>query len=157
MVLFKYKLPNGNVFIWLGKGGIWGISEGVDNVLVLEGGDVLFLRTTKVISLNEKEVKEDIKNLNYDEFAKKYELSSNYELWNELKNGVEMGNYPPFLEKPNERIIEFQRMISAYIFNILQLKDPNEKIRQLEAIMGDCRRKILEIKSQINQSKSTDF
>ena len=51
MVLFKYKLPNGNVLIWLGTGETWGRSEGVDNVLILEGGDVLFLKTTKVIPI----------------------------------------------------------------------------------------------------------
>jgi hypothetical protein len=147
MALFKYKLPNGNVFIWLAT------SEGIDNLLVLEGGDVLILKTTTVVSLNKEEVKEDIKLLSFEEFVEKYELPSNVELWDELKRGVKMGNYPPFLEKPNEKIMEFRGMISAYIFNILQLKDPNEKIRQLEAIIGDCHRKILEIKSQIRQTK----
>lgn len=104
MVLFKYKLPNGNVFIWLGGGGIWGESEGVDNVLVLDGGDVLILKTIKAIPLREDEIRKDLKNLSYEEFAKKYDLPTNRDLWMELKEGVEMGKYPPFLEGSEERI-----------------------------------------------------
>lgn len=71
MVLFKYRLPNGNVFIWLGTGGIWGRSKGIDNVLILYGGDVLMLETVKTIPLWKKEVVEDVNNLSYEEFVKK--------------------------------------------------------------------------------------
>lgn len=149
MSLFKYKLPNGNVFIWLGRGGIWGKSEGVDNVLVLYRGDVLFLKTIKVIPLYREEVREDIKNMSYEEFAKKYELPANGDLWKELKEGIKMGRYPPFLENPEERVREFRNMISAYITSILQLYDPEEKIRQLEAIIEECHRKIMEIKAEL--------
>jgi hypothetical protein len=148
MVLFKYRLPNGNILIWLGTGGIGGKSEGIDNVLVLDGGDVLFLKTTKVIPLNKQEVKEDIKNLSYEEFAKKYELPSNRELWQELKEGIEIGRYPPFRENHEKKVSGFRNMVSAYISNILQLKNQDEKIRQLEAIVGECYRKIQEIKAE---------
>ena len=151
MVLFKYKLPNGNVLIWLGRGGIWGESEGVDNVLILEGGDVLILKTIKAIPLWEDDIRKDIKNLSYEEFAKKYDLSTSRDLWIELKDGVKMGKYPPFLEKPEERAKEFRSMISAYITNISQLKDPEEKIRQLEAIITECHRKIREIKEELRK------
>ena len=151
IILSKYKLPNGNVFFWLGTGGIWGKTTGIDNVLVLDGGDVLFLETTKVISLHKEGVREDIKNLNHEEFAKKYELPTNGELWRELKQGVKTGRYPPFLENPEERVREFRGMISAYITNILQLRDPEEKIRQLEAIIGKCHRKILEIEEELRK------
>lgn len=151
MVLFKYKLPNGNVLIWLGTGETWGKSKGVDNVLILEGGDVLPLKATNVISLWKEEVKEDIKNLEYEEFAKKYELPTNGELWRELKQGVKMGKYPPFREDAEKRVKDFRNMISAYITNISQLKDPEEKIRQLEAIMEECRREILKTKRELRK------
>lgn len=144
MVLSKYKLPNGNVFMWLGTG------KSVDNVLILEGGDVLFLKTTRVIPLWKEEVREDIKNLKYEQFAKKYELPTNGEIWRELKQGVKMGKYPPFQEASEDRIREFRNMISAYIENISHLRDPDEKIRQLEAIIGECYRKILEIKAELS-------
>lgn len=149
MVLFKYKLPNENVFIWVGKGGIWGKSEGVDNVLVLAGGEVLFLKTIETISLWDEKVKEDIKNMGHEEFAKKYKLPTNGDLWSELKKGVEMGKYPPYLEGVEGRIREYQNMISAYIANISQLRDPDEKIRQLEAIIEECCRRISETKKGI--------
>ena len=97
MVLSKYKLPNGNVFIWLGKGGIWEKSEGVDNVLILNGGDVLFLKTMKVLPLYEEKVKQDLKNLGHEEFVKKYELPADGDLLEDLKKGVITGEYPPFL------------------------------------------------------------
>ena len=149
MDLFKYRLPNGNVFIWLGSGGIWGRSESVDNALILDGGDVLFLRTDKILPLYEPKVKEDIKNLSCEEFAKKYELPLNIDLWKELKNGIEMERYPPFLEKNEDRMKDLQNMISMYITNILNLIDPNEKIRQLEAIMKKCHNDILRIRNEM--------
>ena len=150
MVLSKYKLPNGNVFIWLGTGETWGRSSGVNNVLILEGGDVVSLKTTNVTPLWKEEVREDIKNLKYEEFAKKYELPANRDLWIELKEGVKKGKYPPFKEASEDRIREFKSMISAYIENISHLRDPDEKIRQLEAIIGGCYRKILEIKAELS-------
>jgi len=138
MVLFKYRLPNGNVFIWLGTGRGWGGSEGIDNVLVLAGGDVLFLETRSVLSLAEEEVRKDLQKLGYEKFAEKYELPANGELWNELKAGVEEGRYPPILQNAKEEAKDFQTMISAYIANILNLRDPNERIRNLEAIIREC-------------------
>ena len=150
MVLTKYKLPNGNVLIWLGRGGIWGKSEGVDNVLVLAGGDVLFLKTVKIIELYKEKVREDIKSLSREEFAKKYEIPGNGDLWKELKEGVKTGKYPPFLENLEERISDFKSMISLYITNILQIEDPDEKIRQLEEIIDKCRRNILKIRAELS-------
>lgn len=101
MVLSKHELPNGNIFIWLGKGGIWGKGgekESIDNVLILAGGEVLFLKTVKVLPLYEEKVKEDIKILKYEEFMAKYELPFNVDLWKDLKQGAESGEYPPFLK-----------------------------------------------------------
>lgn len=152
MVLFKYKLPNDNVFIWLGKGGTWGKSEGIDNVLVLAGGDVLFLKTVKAIPLWKEEVKEDVKNLSQEEFTKKYKLPTNGELWKELKRDVEVGKYPPYLENPEERIKEYKNMISAYINGITRFVDPDKNIQQLESIIEDCQRKIFEIKARQRKS-----
>lgn len=149
MVLTKYKLPNDNVLIWLGRGGIWGKSEGVDNVLVLAGGDVLFLQTSKILELRREEVREDIKNLSYEELAKKYELPGNGDLWKELKEGLETRKYPPFVEKTENRISDFKGMISSYIWNISQLKDPREKIRHLEEIIDDCRSHISKAKAEL--------
>jgi hypothetical protein len=39
MIVHKYKLPNGNTLLWLGNQPIYGC----ENVLVLAGGNVLFL------------------------------------------------------------------------------------------------------------------
>lgn len=148
MVLSKYKLPNENVFIWLGKGGIWGESEGLDNVLILAGGDILFLKTIKCLSLSDHKLRDDMKNLSYEEFIKQYELPANGDLWKELNEGVKSGEYPPFLQNTKGWIKDIQNMMAAYIGNILKLKDPDEKIRQLEAIMEYCRRSLLKIKTE---------
>jgi hypothetical protein len=101
MVLCKCKFSNGNTFIWLGKGSVWGKGEkeeGIDNVLILEGGEVLFLKTVKVLPLHDDEVKEDLKRLCCEEFISKYALPSNVALWEDLKEGIESGEYPPFLK-----------------------------------------------------------
>jgi len=99
MVLSKYRFSNGNIFIWLGKGGIWGKGQekgGIDNVLILAGGEVLLLKTVKVLPLYEEKVKEDIKTLKYEDFIEKYDLPTDGDLWKDLKEGVESGEYPPF-------------------------------------------------------------
>lgn len=101
MVLSKHRFSNGNTFICLGKGGIWGKGEkeeGINNVLILETGEVLFLKTVKVLPLHDKKVKEDLKKLNCEEFISKYKLPYNIDLWKDLKNGVESGEYPPILK-----------------------------------------------------------
>ncbi len=110
MIVTKYTLPNGNVFIWLGTGGIWTSSKGVDNILVLEGGDVLFLKTIKEVSLWKDEVKEDIEKLSFDEFVKKYDVPNNRDLWMDLKEGVKMGSYPPFVNI-DQKLALFRNMI----------------------------------------------
>jgi len=101
MVLSKQELSNGNVFIWLGKGGIWGKgeeSDDIDNVLILSGGEVLFLKAIKVMPLYEEKVRQDIRTLKYEEFTAKYNLPANIDLWKDLKEGAESGEYPPFLK-----------------------------------------------------------
>jgi hypothetical protein len=101
MVMSKYKLSDGNTFICFGQGGIWGRGEneeGINNLLILEGGEVLFLKTVKVLPLHDEKVKEDLKKLKCEEFINKYNLPSNTELWKELKNGIESGEYPSFFK-----------------------------------------------------------
>lgn len=101
MVLCKCKFSNGNTFIWLGKGGIWGKGEkekGINNVLILEDSEVLFLRTVKVLPLHDEKVKEDLKKLNCEDFINKYNLPSNIDLWKDIKKGIESGEYRPFLK-----------------------------------------------------------
>ena len=97
MTLQKYSLPNGNTILWLGKGGVWGSSDGLDNVMILTGGDVLFLKTIKTISLRDEEIREDLQKLSYEEFIKKYEVPDKYEVWDELKRGIQSGEYPTFM------------------------------------------------------------
>ena len=101
VVLSKYKFSNGNTFIWLGKGETWGKGEKeeeINNVLILEGGEVLFLKTVRILPLWDEKVKEDLKKLNHEDFIDKYNLPSNIDLWRDLKEGIESGEYPPFLK-----------------------------------------------------------
>jgi hypothetical protein len=143
MVLSTYKLPNDNVLIWLGTGGLWGKTQEVDNVLVLAGGDVLFLRTVKTLPLYEEKVMEDIRNLTYKDIVAKYELPASEELVLQLKEGLKAGKYPPVVENAKSRVAEFRSMISAYISEISQLRDKEEWIRQLKEIVEECNRQIL--------------
>lgn len=66
MIEQKYELPNGNIFIWLGNQPI----HGCENVLILSGGDVLFLRRSR--EEKSERIKEDIKELEKVEFLDKY-------------------------------------------------------------------------------------
>ena len=85
MIQGKYELPNGNIFIWLGRQKIYDC----ENVLILAGGDVLFLKEVEI--LTENEIREDIKALSKEQFFIKRKWkgnSSTDDLYWELKELV---------------------------------------------------------------------
>jgi len=91
MIVHKYKLPNGNTLIWLGDQPIYGC----DNVLVLAGGDVLFLNPVKSFRITD--IQKDMERLSRKEFFQKYDWpdkSSGNDLYDELSKTSE---YPGFL------------------------------------------------------------
>ena len=82
MIVNKFKLPNDNTLIWLGNQPICGC----ENILILAGGEVLFLKTIKSISV--VDIQRDMEKLSHKEFFKKYEWpenSSGYDLYRELE------------------------------------------------------------------------
>lgn len=90
MIASKYKLPNKNTLIWLGNQPIYGC----ENVLVLAGGDVLFLKPFKTYQITD--IQRDIKELSHEQFFDKYEWpdnSSGNDLYLELGKTDE---YPSF-------------------------------------------------------------
>jgi len=100
VTLFKYRLSNGNVLIWLGTGEGWKTSQGIDNVLVTHGGQVLILRTVKVLSMMSAETKRDLETLDAEQFAGKHGVAIPRELLDDLKKGLHDGTYPPRPEPP---------------------------------------------------------
>ena len=63
----------------------------MNNVLILVGGDVLFLRIDKILPLWKKEVQKDLVELDYKTFVEKYELPvDNWELYKVLYSVAEM-------------------------------------------------------------------
>lgn len=91
MTVHKYKLPNGNTLIWLGNQQIYEC----ENVLILTGGDVLFLQPVR--SFRVTDLQRDIEQLNRQEFFERYEWpdnSSGNDLYDELSKTNE---YPGFL------------------------------------------------------------
>jgi len=90
MITQKFKLPNNNTLIWLGNQPIYGC----ENVLILAGGDVLFLKPVKTFRVTD--IQNDIQRLNRKDFLNKYDWpdnSSGNDLYSELGNTKE---YPPF-------------------------------------------------------------
>jgi tRNA splicing endonuclease len=86
MIVNKFKLPNKNTLIWLGYQPIYGC----ENILILAGVEVLFLKTIK--SFNIVDIQRDMEKLSHEEFFKKYEWpdnSSGYDLYRELKETEE--------------------------------------------------------------------
>jgi hypothetical protein len=82
MIEQKWKLSNGNTLIWLGNQPI----HGCENVLVLGGGDIVFLKEES--RLNGSQVKNDIKALDKAAFFNKYKWpnnSSSDDLYTHLK------------------------------------------------------------------------
>lgn len=84
MIEQKYKLPNGNTFIWLGNQAIL---EGCYNALVLSGGNVLLLKTQ--VEYSADQIKRDITTLSKEDFLTHYGWEANAssdDLYWELKN-----------------------------------------------------------------------
>lgn len=82
MIEQKHGLPNGNMFIWLGNQPI----HDCEHVLLLAGGDVLFLKTIK--RYGAEQLKSDIDSLAKEEFFKEYSWQNNSstdDLYSELR------------------------------------------------------------------------
>ena len=78
----KYKMPNGNTLIWLGNQPIYEC----ENVLILAGGDVVFLKPVRTLEAGE--LKRDLEQKDQQEFLKKYgwpNNSSANDLYQELR------------------------------------------------------------------------
>ena len=95
MALFKYNLRNGNVLIWLGTGEGWNESEGIDNVMITHGGNLLFMKTVKSLSILKDDIKSDLSNLSHEQFSEKHNVSVSKELLEDLKKGLAEEDYPP--------------------------------------------------------------
>ena len=86
------RLLNGNILIWLFS------DRGLDNILILNGGDILFLKTVHTIHLRNPETIEDLKSLRPREFMEKYfpdeSISFDSELYWFIRNKVEKKEIP---------------------------------------------------------------
>lgn len=71
MIQQKWELPNGNTLIWFGNQLI----HGCEHVLILSGGDVLFLRTQR--GEDGVRIRNDISTLTKDAFMRAYGWPNN--------------------------------------------------------------------------------
>jgi hypothetical protein len=133
-VLDKHVLRNGNVFIWLGTGTGWASGANFDNVLMLTGGDVLFLKTSKSISLNDESVRGDLFSLSHDDFVKKYEVPMSHELWVDLRTGLKSGEYPLLSKSEKMRLWELREAVMLYVRRVVEMPDGREKASILNEI-----------------------
>ena len=138
----KYKLPNGNVFLWLGPGTGVEKNLGIENVLVLEGGEVLLFKSAITIPLYKQEVISDFRNEDPSDLAWKYGIPISRGLIEDLKNGVANGTYPPFKQSINERFTIFKDMISKYIQRFQSLHSKEDAIRHIEDVIDMCHQEI---------------
>ncbi len=134
----KYRLPNDNILMWLGTS-----DQAVNNILILAGGDMLFLTALKTVSLSEDKTRNDIMTLDRKSFVEKYGAPVSPELWDDLKKGVESGEYPPFLG--TNALRDYRLMLGHYIGALSRAKDPETRIKILDEIIGDCLRRRIEI------------
>ncbi len=141
----KYRLPNNNILMWLGTS-----DQAVNNILILAGGDMLFLTALKTVSLSEDKTRNDIMTLDRKSFVQKYGAPINHELWEDLKKGVKSGEYPPYLGI-NARE-DYQSMLRNYIGALSRVKDPETRIQVLDEIIGECVRRKIEIERKETKS-----
>lgn len=138
LLIDKYRLPNNNIFMWLGTS-----DQAVNNILILAGGDMLFLTALKTVSLSEDKTRNDIMTLDRKSFVEKYGAPISHELWEDLKKGVESGEYPPYLGTNATR--DYRSMLRDYIGALSRVKDSETRIKILDEIIGDCIRRKIEI------------
>jgi hypothetical protein len=64
VIVNRFKLPNGNTLIWLGNQPI----HDCENILILAGKEVLFLKTVKQVSISD--IRKDMAALGRTKFYK---------------------------------------------------------------------------------------
>lgn len=122
--------------------------------MVLNGGDVLFLKTSKTLALWDEKVRQDIVTLGHDEFLKKYDVPMSFELWKDLKEGLQNGEYLPLEKSAERRFTELGRAVSADLGRILAMADVKKKVVLLREIISQIEYKIMEaerVESRLRQ------
>jgi len=146
LIQSKYKHPNGNVFLWLGSGS--GIEKNldIDNVLILDGGEVLLLKSVMSIPLYNQDVISDFRNEESSILAEKYGIPITRGFIEELKNGVANDAYPPFKQPLNDRFTTFKNMISMYIQHLKNLRSIDDATKHLEDVIDMCHKEIQDLR-----------
>ena len=169
MILFKDRLPNDNIVIWFGTED----NDLINNAMILAGGDVLIFKVIHKIETNKFEIKNDLLNMSIQDFIEKYSLYDNktieknlefteinldnlkgkiFELLKDLKDGLLLEKYPPYVTKYKDKINDNKRMISKYLYNISNTSNFKEAIYHLTEVIAECGNKIQNLLKQTKQS-----
>lgn len=169
MILFKDRLPNDNIVIWFGTED----NDLINNAMILAGGDVLIFKAIHKIETNKFEIKNDLLNMSIQDFIEKYSLYDNktieknlefteinldnlkgkiFELLKDLKDGLLLEKYPPYVTKYKDKINDNKRMISKYLYNISNTSNFKEAIYHLTEVIAECGNKIQNLLKQTKQS-----
>jgi len=154
-------LPRDNVLIWLGSFD----NSQVNNVLILNGGDVLILKAIRRFDLNQQHIRNDILNMDIDEFVTNYnllnfeaiktdfevELDNNKEdlewkiksIVEMVKEGVRNKKFPPYIGTMHNRYFhDFNDLTQHYLSKLHNSGDPDALLYALMEIRKKCEGKI---------------
>ncbi len=126
------------------------------------------------IELLKPQIKEDLLNMSVRDFIDKYDLinfkniyntikereikeekykNKVYELIEELKEGVQLEIYPPFMVDYKSKLKSFKNKINDYLKKISNSSQSEETISYLEDIIEVCEAKILKIQGMDKKNK----
>ena len=169
MTLFKDRLPNDNIVIWFGTED----NDLINNAMILAGGDVLIFKAIHKIETNKFEIKNDLLNMSIQDFIEKYSLYDNktieknlefteinldklkgkiFEILKDLKDGLSLEKYPPYITKYKDKINDNIWMISKYLYNISNTSNFEVAIYHLTEVIKECGNNIQNLLKQTKQS-----
>ena len=169
MTLFKDRLPNDNIVIWFGTED----NDLINNAMILAGGDVLIFKAIHKIESNKYEIRNDLLNMSIQDFIEKHRLyeinkigknleltkintdkfkGKIFDILKDLKDGLLLEVYPPYITKYKDRIKDNILMISKYLHNISNTSNYLIAVYHLTEIIAECENKIQNLLKQTKQS-----
>ena len=154
-------LPRDNVLIWLGSFD----NTQVNNVLILNGGEVLILKAIRRFDLNQQHIHNDILKMELDEFIENYDLLNFEAIKNDfeveldngegdlerkiksivemVKEGVRNKRFPPYIGTMHNRYFhDFNYLTQYYLSKLSNPGDPDSLLHALMEIREKCEEKI---------------
>ena len=130
--------------IWLQNDGI----NDVNHILILYGGDILFLKTIKKFPTGEPKIRDAIKNLNSEQFFKLCNLPIKSHVSEIIRKWINEEKIPPYIAENNSKKGLNKEDIQEMLKKIDAMTNGDKKTKIFQYIIYECEKRL----SNLNES-----